>query len=143
MNNLSKLRLDVIYIDEIYKSKDFDPKYRNEWWYDALNRLAVFVEKKLGTDYNGARMIIITSDDYSDKQIEAFDAKIKMVMEMIASFNDEATLIMSVDKKEVFSQKYSDMNMYYLFNVDDSDVYVYENNFGSFILDEYSKEETK
>ena len=137
---LSRVDLDVIYLDETFRNKQFDS-------YDDIKELSWFPIAELLETYSDSpnlRLIIIKSaSDLKFEPDDINDRKYHVIQEMIASFDDEATLIITADNS-IFEDRYGDINMRPL--PDDNRniiTYVYENAAGIYVLDNmYKGEET-
>ena len=135
---LSRIDLDIIYLDEIFRGKDF--KYVEEFkelpWFPIAELLETYSENP------NLRLISIRSNsDFKYAPDEMNDHKYDIIQEMIAALDDMATLIITYDNS-VFEDKYAEIKMYPV--ADNSTnilTYVYENAAGNYVLDSIAKGE--
>ena len=127
---LSRVDLDVIYIDEIFREKQFKEfeTIRSLDWFSIAELLEIY------SDSPNLRLVIIKSaSDYKYTPDEMNNRKYQIIEQVLASFNDEATLIITNDNM-IFKDRYSEINMYSI-NNNSFTTFVYENAPGEFILD--------
>ena len=129
---LSRVDLDVIYIDEIFREKQFKEfeTIRTLNWFPIAELLETY------SDSPNLRLIIVKSaSDFKYIPDEINDRKYQIIEQMLASFDDEATLIITNDNI-IFEEDYGKINMYPINSGTDSfTTFVYENAPGVFVLD--------
>ena len=133
---LSRVDLDVIYLDETFRNKQFDS-------YDDIKELSWFPIAELLETYSDSpnlRLVILWPDSQLNfKPEDINDRKYHIAQEMIASFDDEATLIISIDNS-IYEEDYGNIDMRPLpDNNRDEIIYVYENAAGIYVLDNMYK----
>ena len=134
---LTRVDLDVIYLDEIFRSREFDgiEEFKESWWFPIAEQLEQFTKTPT------LRIVIIkSSDDMKINPKYINDNKYSIIQEMIASFSDEATLIVTRDNT-IFEPRYNEIQMYPLSVKGNTLTYVYENYVGTYILDNMSNDE--
>ena len=136
-NPLSRIDLNVIYLDDIFREKMFDgiEEFKEMWWFPIAEQLEQF------TTAPTLRIVIIkSSDDIKINPKYINDNKYSLIQEMIASFNDEATLIVTRDNT-IFEPKYNEIQMFPLSIKGNTLTYIYENYVGTYILDNMVSED--
>ena len=130
-SRLTKISCSVLYLDEIFRSGDYEnsEQYKECSWYKLVDKMTGY------SDSYNMRVVMLDLED--------LDKKYHIIQEMIASFDDEATLILLEDNFTL-SDKYSEINMYHAYTddsylIDNKVFYVYENAAGSWLLDQINK----
>ncbi len=130
---LSKVDLKIVYLNEVFREKKF-PEYnevKESRWFPVAELLETYSDSP-----NLRLVIILWQDSYPDFKLED---KYHIIQEIIASFDDEATLIISIDNS-IYEEDYGNINMRPLpDNNRDDIIYVYENAAGIYVLDNMYK----
>ena len=87
-------RVDLVYLDDVFRSKDFlgIEDFKNSEWFKYAELLEQY------TDSRNMRIIHIKSvSDYKYTPNQMNNNKYAVIQEMIASFDDDATLIFTND----------------------------------------------
>ena len=135
---LTRLDIGILYIDDIFRSKEFYKvdEYRSTKYFFPI---AEVLEKY--SDSPNLRIVHINRDIDNDTTND-HEGRFKAIRELIASFDDEATLIIARDYS-LDEDKYAEMKMYPI-SSDNAHIeitYVYENGPGVFLLDNMAQKE--
>jgi len=128
---LSRIELDITYLDDVFRSKEFFAidDFKSCEWFTIAEAMESY------TDNPNMRIIHIkSSSDYKLSPEQMNDNKYSIIQEMIASFDDEATLIFTNDNS-IFEDNYAAIGMYPIADNKNILTYVYENAAGVYLLD--------
>ena len=121
---INNITAQVYYLDEVFRSKDFIS-------FDEHSKYPWFNMAELIEDYNESpnlRVVEIIGDA----------TRITYIQQIVAAFDDEATLIF-INDNCAYEKEYAEINMYPISSDKMMVNYVYENAVGSYLLDKLAK----